>query len=128
MISTTSTADLSGPRILAVDDDPLIADLMEIVFDIYNPDGSLTLAHDAEEALELMAESEFDVLITDINLPGMSGIELIDRVRNEISTFPIVVHSGSRRDQIQSLDPDIKVVEKGRAGVKSLVAAVLAGV
>jgi len=108
--AASTTTAIANPRILVVDDDPLITDLMDLVFSTYIPEGTVTLAHDAEQALMLSGQAEFDILITDINMPGMSGIELIEQIRSENPEFPIIVHSGSRRDQIQALLSDIQLI------------------
>ena len=129
MVTALNSATvLTGPRILAVDDDPLTRHLMDIVFSTYIPNGSVTVAHGAERAIELMASSEFDVLVTDIDMPGLSGFELIDRVREENPKFPIVIHSGNGKDRMRTVARDVQIVEKGRAGIKSLVEAVLAAI
>jgi CheY-like chemotaxis protein len=70
---------LHGLRILVVDDEPdacraaarLLAGLGFEVFQ----------AHNAEQAWELVLKHEFDVLISDLEMPGMDGHELMQRVR-----------------------------------------------
>lgn len=123
-ITASVKTAIANPRIMVVDDDPLITELMDIVFGIHIPEGTVTLAHDAEHALTQIGQAEFDILITDINMPGMSGIELVERIRSENPEFRIVVHSGSRSDEIQALPSDIPVVEKG-SSIKSIVEAVM---
>jgi len=52
-------------------------------------------AHSAEHALEILALGRVSALVTDIQLPGMTGIELITRIRQEpgLHALPIVVVS-----------------------------------
>jgi len=122
-----TTASNSATRllsILAVDDDPLIRDLIDMVVEIYMPESSVKLAPDGKHALELLRNYDFDVLLTDIELPGMSGIDLISYVRKTIPGFPIVVHSGSRRESIENLPANIEVIVKGSADAKALTDAV----
>ncbi|MBP6834572.1 MAG: response regulator, partial [Deltaproteobacteria bacterium] len=50
----------------------------------------------AEEALQVLTDEPIDLVITDIRLPGMSGIELLERIRKMASwtSIPVVVISG----------------------------------
>jgi CheY-like chemotaxis protein len=70
--------NLSGLRVLAVDDD---RDAGQMIRRVLKECGAQTiLAASAEEALSLL-NSEFDVLISDIGMPDVDGIEFIKRVR-----------------------------------------------
>ncbi|MEZ4393437.1 MAG: sigma-54 dependent transcriptional regulator [Polyangiales bacterium] len=53
-------------------------------------------AERAEDALAILADEPIDVLVTDIRLPGMSGVELLERVKRDPATasMPVVVISG----------------------------------
>lgn len=69
-------------RLLAVDDDPLILDLLPIVFRQANLP-QITVASSGPAALEMLSDQDFEVdgLILDIEMPEMSGIELCKAVR-----------------------------------------------
>jgi CheY-like chemotaxis protein len=55
-----------------------------------------------EQALELLARGgSFDLLLTDLGLPGMSGEELAKRVRGQLPTLPVVIASGYGRSGVQ---------------------------
>lgn len=65
-------------QILIVDDEPLIR---ETVAEYLNQEGfEVTACPDAERALEAAAERSFDVAICDVQLPGMDGLQLLDRL------------------------------------------------
>lgn len=66
--------------VLVVDDEPVVRDVCARLL-AREPDLVVSLAEDAEEALELLRAQRFDVLITDKNLPGMGGVELIAEAR-----------------------------------------------
>ena len=66
--------------VLVVDDEPVVLDICARLLE-REPDLAVTLAQSAEEALPLLAEQRFDVLVTDKNLPGMGGVELIAEAR-----------------------------------------------
>jgi PAS domain S-box-containing protein len=71
--------DLSGKAVLLVEDDP---DSAEIVSRILGRSGAkVTIAFSANEALAMGLISQFDLLISDIGMPGMDGFELIKSIR-----------------------------------------------
>lgn len=81
-------------RILVADDEPVIR---EFVAGILTELGHETLrAHNGEEALTLAHERRPDLILLDINMPGLSGIEVCQRLRADLSTrnIPILVISG----------------------------------
>ena len=67
-------------QILVVEDDPSIANL--IAFGLEHQ-FSITKVHDIEEALELISAKKFDLILLDWMLPGLSGIELIRKMRRK---------------------------------------------
>lgn len=87
-MNTTSAA-----RILLVEDD---APTRELTEDIFRSRGyEVEAVADGEAALELVvADQRFDLLVTDIGLPGMSGLELISRIRGEGINLRILLMSG----------------------------------
>ena len=81
-------------RILAVDDDPLVRRTLSLFFKRAGHD--VTLADGGEEGLSRFVEGSFDLLITDIRMPGMDGIRLIEAVREyqtdqQNKEIPIVI-------------------------------------
>lgn len=66
-------------RILAVDDS---ASMRQMVgFTLKNAGYDVTEAKDGQEALDIAKTSEFDVIISDVNMPNMDGIELVTNLR-----------------------------------------------
>ena len=80
-------------KILAVDDEPSIAQSMRFIFD--RPHYELSSAQDGETALaRLTAEPDsFDVIITDNNMPGVSGMEFVRQLRKRSFAGKIMVLS-----------------------------------
>jgi two-component system chemotaxis response regulator CheY len=79
-------------KILFVDDSSTIREMVEsslMEIGYMNIQG----AEDGVEALELSAEEEYDFIITDINMPNMDGITLIQKLRDKLDymTTPIMV-------------------------------------
>lgn len=82
-------------NILVVDDDKEIADLVEIhlVSDGYN----VFKAYNAEEGLKILAREEIDLAILDIMMPGVDGLTLCKKIR-ENNTIPIIMLSAKSTD------------------------------
>ena len=76
-------------RVLLVEDDrvarvPLRDDIAEAGYDVDE-------AGSAEEALELLGKKGYDVVVTDLRMPGMDGIELLERIKAESPDTEVIV-------------------------------------
>jgi DNA-binding NtrC family response regulator len=79
-------------RVLVVDDDRVIADSLAVIL---NANGYHAKAvHSAEEAVEESVLLAPDVLITDVVMTGMSGIDLAIHISNTVPTCKIILFSG----------------------------------
>jgi PAS domain S-box-containing protein len=91
-------ADCKG-RLLIVDDIELV---LECTCDFLNAVGFETKsAHSAEEALQILAEQPIDLLLTDFNMPGLSGLELISQVRSRWPHIKCILASGYLDDNVE---------------------------
>jgi DNA-binding NtrC family response regulator len=78
-----------NPRALIVDDEP---EECELVRDALSQAGFDTHSVlDSRQALELVATRPFDVVLTDLNMPGMSGTELCRRIAETVPHLPVVL-------------------------------------
>ncbi len=68
-------------RILAVDDSPSMRDMVHIA--LSTAGFEVTQAQTGQEALDLARRTAFDLVLSDVNMPGMSGIDLIRALRAE---------------------------------------------
>ncbi|MCD9021307.1 response regulator transcription factor [Cohnella silvisoli] len=82
-------------KILIVDDDREIANLIDIY--LRNEGFETAQAHDGEGALELLSLQEFHLLVLDIMMPKMDGMEVCRRVR-ETGSIPILMVSAKAED------------------------------
>jgi DNA-binding NtrC family response regulator len=88
-------------EILVVDDDDVIRDTL---CELLGFDHHCQQAGTAEEALQKLEAQSFDVVLTDISMPGLSGRELLQRVLSLYPDMPVIIVSGlSDQDQAQSL-------------------------
>ncbi|HEY6029798.1 MAG TPA: response regulator transcription factor [Gaiellaceae bacterium] len=93
---------MAGERILAVDDEPRYREMIGFNLEAagYRVDGAAT----GEEALELLAAGEPDLIVLDVMLPGIDGFEVCRRVR-ERSSCPIIMLTakGAEEDKVRGL-------------------------
>lgn len=80
-------------KVLVVDDDPVVAKSFNRV--LSEGKGYVVItAQNAAEALEKMREQEYDVVFTDIKMPGMDGVELAEKVKARRPWTPVVIVTG----------------------------------
>jgi HD-like signal output (HDOD) protein/CheY-like chemotaxis protein len=75
-------------HILFVDDEPRLLDGLKRMLRPFRHEWDMEFAPGGAEALVALEQSPFDVLVTDMRMPGMSGIQLLEKVR---SRFPALV-------------------------------------
>ncbi len=80
-----------SPRILIVDDE---VEITEILADLLSEEYECIRAGSAEEALARLQESEFHLVISDITMPGMSGLDMIPHVKEFAPDTVVVMISG----------------------------------
>jgi diguanylate cyclase (GGDEF)-like protein len=99
------TALIKNPRVLIIDDDQHIRGLL---LNILGKNYDCSEAESAEQALMALAESQFDLVISDIQMGGMSGLELVP--------------------QVHSIAPDcVVLMVSGESSIESAIAAMRAG-
>jgi CheY-like chemotaxis protein len=79
-------------KVLVVDDDPVVGKSFNRV--LSQKGYVVVTAENAQEALSKVQEGEYDVVFTDIKMPGMSGIELAERLKAERPWTPVVIVTG----------------------------------
>ena len=114
--------------ILIVEDEPAIADLIEMTLE---PLGQpLIKAHTGNEAANLLESTLFDLILLDVMLPGVDGIELLQRMKAsaELRTIPVVMATakGAEYDRIRGLDLGADYYLVKPFGVMELVSCVKA--
>jgi len=94
---------VAGRRILVVDDEPQITRVLRTTLSSHGYE--IRVANDAEAALDVVKDWPPELIITDLSMPDIDGIELTKRVRNK-SEVPIIVLSvrGEERSKIAALD------------------------
>lgn len=84
---------MPSPTVLLVEDDPVILRLLEVNFELEGY--GVLLAHDGAEGIELARSSAPDLIISDIMMPNVSGIELVQTLKADAATagIPIILLS-----------------------------------
>jgi excisionase family DNA binding protein len=83
---------LERPRVLVVDDEASIRDLLEKTLAMSDYD--VDTAADGRSALERMRLNSYDLLITDLKMPGMDGLAVVREARRYKSDMPIIIITG----------------------------------
>ncbi len=79
------------PRILLLEDDPLNQAVATDMLGIISPGCEVTVAGDGVEGLEILSRAEFDIILSDIQMPNMNGYEFVEKARGELGlTIPII--------------------------------------
>src|ERR1700687_1977650 len=95
-------SDAEKPTILIIDDDEHVRSLLATLFaDEYE----CINAASGEDALALLAKREFDLVITDINMGGISGLDLLPQVHRYCPDTVVVMVSGEKtiEDAIEAM-------------------------
>ena len=79
--------------VLVVEDDPT---LRELLFELFSERYYCATAQSAEEALSRLVTEEFNVVLTDISMSGMSGLELLGHVKQRWPQTTVIIISGIR--------------------------------
>ncbi len=108
MESTERNTSLEGPetQIIVVDDEPVICQQLER---LYSHSGySVTIANSADEALQRLESRNIDLVVTDIRLPGLSGIDLTKRIVEDHAYVRVIVFTG-----YGDIDTGVEVLKLG---------------
>ncbi len=89
-------------RVLHVEDEPEFAELAADLLEREDDRFEVRTASDAEEALDMLEEDDFDCVVSDYEMPGMDGIDLLEEVRDRRSDVPFVLYTGKGSEEIAS--------------------------
>lgn len=93
-------------RILVIDDERSIRNTLKDIleYEKYQVD----LAEDGPKGLDKLKSSEYDVILCDIKMPGMDGIEVLEKIQASDSDMPVVMISGHG-----NIDTAVEAIKKG---------------
>jgi len=98
MTSFTSSEQNKPINVLVVDDEPLLIDIAQRFLELnyFSTDS----ASSADEALEKIQKNSFDVIVSDYQMPGKDGIELLREVRSGNNSLPFILFTGKGREDV----------------------------
>lgn len=91
-LKNNASINLKGKRVLVVEDDPYITLLMKIIFVKHQI--LATFAEDGKEGIRKFKEGSFDLIIADMQLPELSGIDMVRIMRSE-KDVPVILCSAN---------------------------------
>lgn len=92
---------MSEFKVLFVDDERNVLNSFSRIF--FNEPITIITAESAEDALDLISSTSMDLIVTDIKMPRIHGLELIEQIRKNDCSTPVIIYSafpGMRNDCI----------------------------
>ena len=89
-------------RVLLVDDDPSIADLMANQLGDLREEFSIQVETDPNDALEVVETGDIDCVVSDYHMPQMTGLELLRYVREMDADLPFILFTARGSEEIAS--------------------------
>ena len=104
--SGTKTKSSTMPNILVIDDEQSIRNTLKEVLEYEKH--TVDLAIDGMEALELFRNKQYDIVLCDIKMPKMDGIELLEKIFEISTEVPVIMISGHG-----NIDTAVEAIKKG---------------
>jgi two-component system, cell cycle response regulator CpdR len=98
-------------KILYVEDNPLVREVTSEL--LHQENRHIVCCESAEDALQEFGSSAYDLVITDVSLPVMSGLDLTRKLLKTAPTLPIIIASGYEMEcAIDRLGPNVRSIIK----------------
>src|SRR5438094_387740 len=85
---------MSASRVLVVDDDPALLQALPAALRIRMDAVTVDTADSAAAALDRIAATDYDAIVTDIKMPGMDGVALLSEIRTRRPDTPVLMITG----------------------------------
>jgi two-component system response regulator GlrR len=117
------TSTPSNPHVLVVDDEPTLRVMFTILLE--GVGYTVTAAASAESALRRLEQNDFDVVLTDLLMPGVGGVELIAMLARIRAGLPVIAMSAADEDlRLQARAAGACAVLRKPVPVGALLAAI----
>jgi len=91
--------DLSLVSVLYVDDDPWLLEIGKMFLE-KNSTFTVDTALSAQDALDRLATTQYNAIVSDYQMPGIDGIEFLKIIRNEFGDIPFILYTGRGREEV----------------------------
>lgn len=92
-VPPNSGPGIRPPRILLVDDDPIVLRALRRLLRGVRAGWYVDVAESADAALQQLAAADYDVVVTDLHMPVLDGLQLLARLKAERPEVTRVIHS-----------------------------------
>ena len=89
-------------HVLHVDDDPDLAEIAATHLERHDERFSVETAASADEALDRLGVEDLDCIVSDYEMPGRNGIELLEVVRERAPEMPFILYTGKGSEEVAS--------------------------
>lgn len=98
--TTAPLGESDRPMVMVVDDN---TEILDMLYDFFSKDYEVIVAQNADEAIQKSAEHLPDIIISDIMMPGMDGIEFCSKIKNDLRTchIPVVLLTAMAHEENQ---------------------------
>jgi DNA-binding response OmpR family regulator len=92
-------------KVLIIEDNAEVVEAVSLCLQIRWPDADISYAYGGLTGVQMVEAQEYDILILDINLPGINGFEVLRRIRS-FSMVPVIILTvrGWEEDQVEGLE------------------------
>lgn len=90
-------SETPGRRVLLIDDDASVREVLSDALQFLGHE--VSVAADGRAGLDLFARERYDVVVTDLSMPELSGWDVIERVREADPAIPLVIITGAATDE-----------------------------
>lgn len=89
-------------RVLHVDDEPSLADMAATFLEREDDRITVHTGTNPADGLKQVADNEFDCIVSDYDMPGRTGIEFLEAVRENYSELPFILYTGKGSEEVAS--------------------------
>ena len=96
-------------QILIVEDDVVLLDTLKIFLEDYKKEFNVLTAQNGGQAIEILEHESIDLLVTDLRMPGVDGLELFSYTSNAYPFLPSIIMTASATPEVEEWAEDIGV-------------------
>jgi len=97
---------MNRQKLLLIDDEASLCRLIKLNLE-RTGEFEVTVAHSGEEGLRKAGETAFDLVITDLKMPGMDGYQVVEELKATNPHVPVIILSASSSDTMSKKKPEI---------------------